>query len=142
MKLLAAVLALLCLTGCGQKDLPVPEPDPVPEQSLHAPGHPLEQQTSGIIEVFPTERAGTCQLYTMGSSLLLLDDTGISVFTGKGLRLSGSLSGGVPVYSDADSLAENCAFWTGSWKKPVPLPCRRMPWEPPAFPRRAGKFTS
>ena len=104
MKLLAAVLALLCLTGCGQKDLPAPEPDPVPEQSLHAPGHPLEQQTSGIIEVFPTERAGTCQLYTMGNSLLLLDDTGISVFTGKGLRLSGSLSGGVPVYSDADSL--------------------------------------
>ena len=104
MKLLAAALALLFLTGCGQKDLPAPEPDPVPEQVLHAPGHPLEQQTSGIIEVFPTDTADTCRLFSMGSDLLLSDDRGISVYTGKGLRLSGSLSGGVPVYSDADSL--------------------------------------
>ena len=104
MKLLAALLALFLLAGCANTAEPIPETTQPPEQTLHVPGHTLEQQTSGIIEVFPTEDWSSCQLYAWGANLLASNGETHCLYTGKSLRLSGSIDGGIPVHSDGDSL--------------------------------------
>lgn len=86
MKLLAALLCLLLLTGCGKTETPAPVPTPAPEQTLHISGHILEQQTSGIIEVFPTELEGDCSLSAFGDTLVLSGGGYISLYTGDSLR--------------------------------------------------------
>lgn len=69
MKFLAALLAVLLLAGCASQSI---EPaETTRENALHVPGHSLETQTSGIMQVFPTEAESFCQLWAMGEDLLL-----------------------------------------------------------------------
>ena len=104
MKLLAALLALFLLSGCAKTPEPIPETTQPSEQTLHVPGHSLEQQTSGIMEVFPTGCWNSCQLYACGGGLLASNGETHCLYTGKSLRLSGSADGGTPVYSGSDCL--------------------------------------
>lgn len=88
MKLLAAFLCLLLLTGCGKTEAPVPEPTAAPEQTLHVSGHLLEQQTSGIVEVFPTELEGSGSLTSFGDALVLSGGGYTRLYAGPSLRLT------------------------------------------------------
>ena len=69
MKFLAALLAVLLLAGCASQ--PAETTQATGEDALHVPGHSLETQTSGIMQVFPTEAESFCQLWAMGEDLLL-----------------------------------------------------------------------
>ena len=69
MRLLAALLAALLLAGCASQ--PAETTQATGEDALHVPGHSLETQTSGIMQVFPTEADSFCQLWAMGEDLLL-----------------------------------------------------------------------
>lgn len=104
MRLFAAALAVLLLIGCARSEPPAPEPTQAPEQTLHVPGHPLEQQTSGIMEVFPTEKSGDCRLFSFGNQLLFFDGRETTILSGRDLRLSDSVFTGVPVACQGDHL--------------------------------------
>ena len=79
MKLLALLLALL-LAGCAAQ--PTPTTETTAAEALYTPGHSLETQTSGMMQVFPTETSGFCRIWAMGEDVLLSGD-------GKLTRLSG-----------------------------------------------------
>ena len=81
MKFLALLLAAALLVGCTAQ--PQPTTEASTEAPLYTPGHALEIQTSGMMQVFPTEATGFCQVWAMGEDVLLSGD-------GKLTRLSGS----------------------------------------------------
>lgn len=80
MKFLALLLALL-LAGCAAQ--PTPTTETTAADALYTPGHRLETQTSGMMQVFPTETSGFCRIWAMGEDVLLSGD-------GKLTRLSGA----------------------------------------------------
>ena len=80
MKFLALLLALL-LAGCAAQ--PAPTTETTAADALYTPGHRLETQTSGMMQVFPTETSGFCRIWAMGEDVLLSGD-------GKLTRLSGA----------------------------------------------------
>ena len=80
MKFLALLLALL-LAGCAAQ--PAPTTETTAADALYTPGHRLETQTSGMMQVFPTEVSGFCRIWAMGEDVLLSGD-------GKLTRLSGA----------------------------------------------------
>ena len=80
MKFLALLLALL-LAGCAAQ--PTPTTETTVADALYTPGHRLETQTSGMMQVFPTETSGFCRIWAMGEDVLLSGD-------GKLTRLSGA----------------------------------------------------
>ena len=80
MKFLALLLALL-LVGCTAQPNP-PDTEASTAGALYTPGHSLETQTSGMMQVFPTEDTGFCRIWAMGEDVLLSGD-------GKLMRLSG-----------------------------------------------------
>lgn len=80
MKFLALLLALL-LAGCAAQ--PTPTTETTAADALYTPGHSLETQTSGMMQVFPTEVSGFCRIWAMGEDVLLSGD-------GKLTRLSGA----------------------------------------------------
>lgn len=80
MKFLALLLVLL-LAGCAAQ--PVPTTETTAANALYTPGHSLETQTSGMMQVFPTETSGFCRIWAMGEDVLLSGD-------GKLTRLSGA----------------------------------------------------
>lgn len=80
MKFLALLLALL-LAGCAAQ--PTPTTETTAADALYTPGHSLETQTSGMMQVFPTETSGFCRIWAMGEDVLLSGD-------GKLTRLSGA----------------------------------------------------
>lgn len=80
MKFLALLLALL-LAGCAAQ--PTPTTETTAADALYTPGHRLETQTSGMMQVFPTETSGFCRIWPMGEDVLLSGD-------GKLTRLSGA----------------------------------------------------
>lgn len=80
MKFLALLLALL-LAGCAAQ--PTPTTETTTANALYTPGHGLETQTSGMMQVFPTETSGFCRIWAMGEDVLLSGD-------GKLTRLSGA----------------------------------------------------
>lgn len=63
MKFLALLLALL-LAGCAAQ--PTPTTETTAADALYTPGHRLETQTSGMMQVFPTETSGFCRIWAMG----------------------------------------------------------------------------
>lgn len=104
MKLLAAFLCLLLLTGCGKTEAPVPEPTALPEQTLHVSGHTLEQQNSGIVEVFSTGLGETCSLFSIGDALVLSGGGHTSLYTGSSLRLTAQIPEENLISGDAGTL--------------------------------------
>ena len=60
MKFLALLLALL-LAGCAAQ--PTPTTETTAADALYTPGHRLETQTSGMMQVFPTETSGFCRIW-------------------------------------------------------------------------------
>ena len=94
MKLLAAVLCLFLLVGCAEKREEVPEPTEATGQSLHVSGHALEAQTSGIMEVFPIAAEDPLGLWALGPDVVLSAKSGITLYTGSGLREAASVSTG------------------------------------------------
>ena len=80
MKFLALLLALL-LAGCAAQ--PTPTTETTAADALYTPGHRLETQTSGMMQVFPTETSGFCRIWAMGEDVLLSGE-------GKLTRLSGA----------------------------------------------------
>ena len=102
MRLLAAALALFLLAGCAQQEPAMPEPTQA--QTLHVPGHALEQQTKGIIEVFPTQERGDCRLLSFGNSLLLCSGSSITLYHGRSLRQDPTALSGIPVFLGEDAL--------------------------------------
>ena len=80
MKFLALLLAAALLVGCTAQ--PQPTTETSTEAPLYTPGHSLEIQTSGMMQVFPTEATGFCRVWAMGEDVLLSGD-------GKLTRLSG-----------------------------------------------------
>ena len=93
MKLLAAVLCLFLLVGCAEKQEEPTTPTEESGQSLHVSGHPLETQTSGIMEVFPIEETDPQGLRSLGTDVVLWGESGISLYTGSGLRQAAQASG-------------------------------------------------
>ena len=93
MKLLAAVLCLFLLVGCAEKQEEPTTPTEESGQSLHVSGHPLETQTSGIMEVFPIEETDPQGLRSLGTDVVLWGESGISLYTGSGLRKAAQASG-------------------------------------------------
>ena len=93
MKLLAAVLCLFLLVGCAEKQEEPTTPTEESGQSLHVSGHPLETQTSGIMEVFPIEETDPQGLRSLGTDVVLWGESGISLYTGSGLRKAARVSG-------------------------------------------------
>ena len=124
MRLLAAALALFLLAGCAQQEPAMPEPTQA--QTLHVPGHALEQQTKGIIEVFPTQERGDCRLLSFGNSLLLCSDSSITLYHGRSLRQEPTALSGIPVFWGEDALW----LWESEGRKASntlrvqPHPCR------------------
>ena len=92
MKLLAAVLCLFLLVGCAEKQEEPTTPTEESGQSLHVSGHPLETQTSGIMEVFPIEETDPQGLRSLGTDVVLWGESGISLYTGSGLRQAARVS--------------------------------------------------
>ena len=103
MKLLAAMLALLLLVGCaapGQET----ETAPTKVDPLHSPGHILESQTSGIIQVFPTEQTAFSRVYPMGQELLLQSGGSLVRLTGSSLTPGAKGEAQVVLRTDPDGV--------------------------------------
>ena len=100
MKLLAAVLCLFLLVGCAEKKEEPTVPTQEGGQSLHVSGHPLETQTSGIMEVFPIEESDPKGLWALGSDVVLSAGSGLTLYTGSGLRQSAASAGQVLAAAD------------------------------------------
>ena len=94
MKLLAAVLCLFLLVGCAEKQEDPTVPTEESGQSLHVSGHALEAQTSGIMEVFPIAAEDPLGLWALGEDVALSAESGITLYTGSGLREAASVSTG------------------------------------------------
>lgn len=73
MKFLALLLALL-LAGCAAQSAPTTETTVA--GALYTPGHSLETQTSGMMQVFPTEVSGFCRIWAMGGRTCFFPGTG------------------------------------------------------------------
>lgn len=102
MKFLALLLALL-LAGCAAQ--PTPTTETTAADALYTPGHRLETQTSGMMQVFPTETSGFCRIWAMGEDVLLSGD-------GKLTRLSGaSLTPGSTRQADTVLQTGNDGVW-------------------------------
>ena len=101
MKFLAVLLALFLLTGCtGPKVENLPPTEST--QALYAPGHTLETQTQGVIQVFPTQETGFCHIHPMGEDLLLQCGGNITRLSGPGLQETAQGSTQVVLRTDAD----------------------------------------
>ena len=104
MKLLAALLCLLLLTGCGKNQPDLPETTAVPEQTLHAVGHALERQTSGLMEVYQTGITDSCSLSGFGDRLVLSESGTLTLYEGSFLRQTGQAAAETILGSDGTSL--------------------------------------
>ena len=104
MKLLAALLCLLLLTGCGKKQPDLPETTAAPEQTLHAVGHTLERQTSGLMEVYQTGITGSCSLSAFGDRLILSENGTLTLYEGTFLRQTGQAAAEAILGNDGASL--------------------------------------
>ena len=104
MKLLAAVLCLFLLAGCAGKTEEVPETTEATGQSLHVSGHPLESQTSGIMEVFLIEEASPLGLWALGEDVVLSTESGMTLYTGPALREAAQTSTGQVLGAAGDRL--------------------------------------
>ena len=82
MKFLALLLALL-LAGCAAQSAPTAETTVA--GALYTPGHSLETQTSGMMQVFPTEVSGFCRIWAMGEDVLLSGDGELTRLSGASL---------------------------------------------------------
>lgn len=82
MKFLALLLALL-LAGCAAQ--PTPTTETTAADALYTPGHRLETQTSGMMQVFPTETSGFCRIWAMGEDVLLSGDGKLTCLSGASL---------------------------------------------------------
>lgn len=82
MKFLALLLALL-LAGCAAQSAPTTETTVA--GALYTPGHSLETQTSGMMQVFPTEASGFCRIWAMGEDVLLSGDGELTRLSGASL---------------------------------------------------------
>lgn len=82
MKFLALLLALL-LAGCAAQ--PAPTTETTAADALYTPGHRLETQTSGMMQVFPTEVSGFCRIWAMGEDVLLSGDGELTRLSGASL---------------------------------------------------------
>lgn len=82
MKFLALLLALL-LAGCAAQSAPTTETTVA--GALYTPGHSLETQTSGMMQVFPTEVSGFCRIWAMGEDVLLSGDGELTRLSGASL---------------------------------------------------------
>lgn len=82
MKFLALLLALL-LAGCAAQ--PAPTTETTVAGALYTPGHSLETQTSGMMQVFPTEVSGFCRIWAMGEDVLLSGDGELTRLSGASL---------------------------------------------------------
>ena len=82
MKFLALLLALL-LAGCAAQ--PTPTTEATAADALYTPGHRLETQTSGMMQVFPTETSGFCRIWAMGEDVLLSGDGKLTCLSGASL---------------------------------------------------------
>lgn len=82
MKFLALLLALL-LAGCAAQ--PAPTTETTAADALYTPGHSLETQTSGMMQVFPTEVSGFCRIWAMGEDVLLSGDGELTRLSGASL---------------------------------------------------------
>ena len=67
LKPFALLLCALLLVGCSTPQGASEPPAELPAQTLHSPGHTLETQTRGMLQVFPTGIRGDCGAFAMGS---------------------------------------------------------------------------
>ena len=104
MRLLAAVLCLLCLVGCAGKTEELPETTEETAQSLHVSGHALESQTSGIMEVFPIAPNDPLGLWALGEDVVLSTKSGMTLYTGSTLREAAQTSAGQVLGAVGNSL--------------------------------------
>ncbi len=104
MKLLAAVLSLLLLAGCAAPQAADVLPTQPAAQALHVPGHTLETQTSGIVQVFPTGSDERATLYALEDSLLLRSGSCLTQLTGSRLLPGDTLPDYTPVYCGSQGL--------------------------------------
>ena len=140
MKLLAAVLCLFLLVGCAEKQEEPTTPTEESGQSLHVSGHPLETQTSGIMEVFPIEETDPQGLRSLGTDVILWGESGISLYTGSGLRKAARASGRSWVRRKAGSSSTakppgRSWPWMPRFRLSPPGTCRKGPLGFPASPR-------
>ena len=102
-RLLALLFCLFFLAGCAQ---PVPpEEESIPSsQKLYAPGHTLETQSRGMLQVFPTGIPGDGSVSAVGNDLLLCDGSTLRLLTGKSLALGNSCPGGAVLLTTGDRI--------------------------------------
>ena len=103
MKFLAAVLALLLLTGCTAAPAET-QPSSDTSASLHVPGHSLETQTRGILQVYPTEESAFSRVYSMGEDLLLQSGDKLTRFAGSSLTPQVQTQGDIILRADPDGV--------------------------------------
>lgn len=102
MKIFALLLAALLLTGCTTQ--PQPTTETTAEAALYTPGHSLETQTSGMMQVFPTEAEGFCRVWPMGEDVLLSGDGKLARLTGESLMPAARRDASAVLQTGADGL--------------------------------------
>lgn len=101
MKFLALLLALL-LAGCAAQ--PTPTTETTAADALYTPGHCLETQTSGMMQVFPTETSGFCRIWAMGEDVLLSGDGKLTCLSGASLTPSSTRQADTVLQTGSDGV--------------------------------------
>ena len=101
MKFLALLLALL-LAGCAAQ--PTPTTETTAADALYTPGHRLETQTSGMMQVFPTETSGFCRIWAMGEDVLLSGDGKLTCLSGASLTPSSTRQADTVLQTGSDGV--------------------------------------
>lgn len=99
------VLVLLLLTGCGSRTPDVttaPTEQTEPTTGLYEPESPVEQATGGAVRAYPLEST-YLGLEVMGSKLLLISETELSVLMGEYCQIAATM---IPEYNIYSVLAD------------------------------------
>lgn len=99
------VLAFLLLTGCGrgvpsETTQPTTEAVPTEPTGLYLPESGIEQATGGAVKAYPLPENRYTGLEVMGSKLLLLSETELSVLRGEYCEITATLVTGSGLQED------------------------------------------
>ena len=103
MRMFALLLALFLLAGCSAP-AENPTAPTASTQALLVPGHTLETQTRGLIQVFPTQETEFSRVYPMGTELLLQSGGSLNRLSGTSLQPQAQGQAQVVLRTDADGI--------------------------------------